>query len=209
MTGQPSDPPQDDRFSVKLQMTLETARRELSTSADGSVSLRARADIWKELAVASDPGTAYARRVCLNDACVRHVQHRWIERFPNDAGVERMLGLAREVVAGGVDEPTASDARDRFYVDVVDTRKYGSDASAMFVGLAAANTVLEALNPDNFDAIPVEEDDEDLDPAAYDTSYLCASAVARGLNGRSANVEQRRAFWRWYLCDAIPEIYQL
>jgi hypothetical protein len=65
------------------------------------------------------------------------------------------------------------------------------------------------LAEDNGDAIPEAEDDKDLDPEAYDTSYLCASAAARGLNGRPANIEARRAFWLWYLDEAIPQIYAL
>jgi hypothetical protein len=194
---------------VGPETSLTAARCELDASADGSVSLRARAAIWKALAGASDPTTAYTRRDRLNQACVRHVRHRWVERFPDDDGIDRMLDLASGVVAETVDAPAASDARDRFYVDVVETRTYGSDASAMFVGLAAANTVLEALTPDNLDAIPTVDDDENLDPQGYDTSYLCASAAARGLNERPADIAQRRSFWRWYLDDAIPEIYQL
>jgi hypothetical protein len=194
---------------VGLETALAAARRELDASMDGSVSLRARAAIWKDLAGGSDPAIAYARRVRLNQACVRHVRHRWVERFPDDDGIDRMLDLAGGVVAGMVDASAASDARDRFYVDVVETRTYGSDASAMFVGLAAANTVLEALIPDNLDAIPTADDDEDLDPQGYDTSYLCASAAARGLNGRPADTAQRRSFWRWYLDDGIPQVYQI
>jgi hypothetical protein len=120
-----------------------------------------------------------------------------------------MLQLAEEVVAGETDPDAAIVERDRFYVDVVETRQYGDYPSARFVGLAAANTIVEALVEDNGDAIPEAEDDEDLDPEAYDTSYLCASAAARGLDGRPADIEARHAFWLWYLDEAIPEIYAL
>jgi hypothetical protein len=43
----------------------------------------------------------------------------------------------------------------------------------------------------------------------YDTSYLCASAVAGGLNGRPADASKRRAFWTWYLQTAVPEMHEL
>ena len=192
---------------MTFEAAIEAARRELGGNADGILSLGRRKAIWTAGAALSDARTSYVRRVRLADACVRHVLDRWTERFADDDGVVRMLDLARDVVTGTTDGRTASAARDRFYVDVVDNRKYGSDASAMFVGLGAANTVLEALVVDTADAIPDEDDDEDLDPEAYDTSYMCASAAARGLNGRPADVERRRAFWRWYVDEAVPATY--
>ena len=40
-----------------------------------------------------------------------------------------------------------------------------------------------------------------------DCSYACACVVAGGINWRPADevdVEARRAFWMWYLNEAIP-----
>jgi len=42
-----------------------------------------------------------------------------------------------------------------------------------------------------------------------DCSYACACAVAGGMNWRPADevdVEARRAFWMWYLNEAIPSV---
>jgi hypothetical protein len=194
---------------MSIMDLVRSSEADLAATPDGSLCLKRRAELWAALAGLVDPRTGYVRRVRLNTACVRQVLGRWNERFPQDHGVENMLRLAKQVVAGDVDPDDAIAERDRFYVDVVETRKYGDDPSAMFVGLAAANTVIEALVEDNGDAIPGAEDDEELDPEAYDTSYMCASAAARGLNGRPADVEARRAFWLWYLDVAIPEIYSL
>lgn len=194
---------------MTIQDLIATIRADVLETPDGRLRLNHRAALWASLAARAEARTSYVRRVRLNAMSVRHVLDRWRERFPQDDGVERMLQLADQVVAGETDPDAAIVERDRFYVDVVETRKYGDDPSAMFVGLAAANTVVEALVEDNGDAIPEAEDDENLDPEAYDTSYLCASAAARGLDGRPANVEARRAFWLWYLDEAIPEIYAL
>ena len=192
---------------MAIQDSMAAARDDLARDPEGALSLGRRTVIWRDLAALADARTGYERRVRLNTACVRHVLDRWEERFPGDPGVERMLDIAGQRVAGEIADDSAGDQRDRFYVDVVETRKYPGDASAMFVGLAAANTVIEARIEDNEDAIPEAEDDEQLDPEAYDTSYMCASAAARGLNGRPADVSARRAFWNWYLDTAIPEIY--
>ena len=42
-----------------------------------------------------------------------------------------------------------------------------------------------------------------------DCSYACACVVAGGINWRPADegdVEARRAFWMWYLNEAIPSV---
>ena len=192
---------------MAIQDSIAAARDDLARNPEGALSLGRRTAIWRDLAALADARTGYARRVRLNDACVRHVIGRWEERFPGDAGVAQMLDVAAQRVAGTIEDEAAGDARDRFYVEVVESRSYPGDASAMFVGLAAANTVMEARIEDNEDAIPEAEDDEQLDPEAYDTSYMCASAAARGLNGRPSDAAARRAFWSWYLDTAIPQVY--
>jgi len=185
---------------------IASAQAALADDPDGILILKHRANLWAALAAMSDARTGHVRRVRLSEACARHVLDRWYDRFSEDDGAERMLALAGEVVAGRIDPASAIDQRDRFYVDVVETRKY-DDPSAMFVGLAAANTVIEALIEDNADAIPSTSHDEDMDPETYDPSYMCACAAAGGLNGRSSDTEARRQFWAWYLSQAIPEIY--
>ena len=188
---------------------LTEARRALAEDPEGRLALRYRTALWRGLAGLSDARTGYERRVRLNQACVRQVLDRWDAHFPGDQGIETMLDIAAQRVAGMIEDEAAGAARDRFYVEVVENRRYPGDASAMFVGLAAANTVTEARIEDNADAIPEAEDDEQLDPEAYDTSYMCASAAARGLNGRPADAAARRAFWTWYLDTAIPQVYGL
>jgi hypothetical protein len=196
-------------MEVLVSDVIASAQAELAQSPEGILSLKHRARIWAQLATLSDARIGHVRRVQLNEACVRRVLDRWHARFPGDNGVERLLKFARQVVDGQVDEVRALEQRDRFYVDVVETRRYADDASAMFVGLAAANTVIEALIANNDDAIPNVDDDEEMDPETYDVSYLCASAAARGLNARPADAEARRDFWTWYLNQAIPEAYSL
>jgi hypothetical protein len=133
-------------------------------SVDGSLSLSHRKSPWRALAQQSDEDIAFKRRVGLNKACVIRTRPIWLAKFPGDFSVDDMLEIADQVVVGAYDEDAAADKRGAFYTDIVDTRKYGADPSAMFVGLAAANTILEALVPSTEDAIPDADDDEALDP---------------------------------------------
>ena len=81
---------------------------------------------------------------------------------------------------------------------------------ASFVADAASSTVISACYLDlEYDvANSAEEDDEKL-PDALDTSYCCASAAAKVLNWmpvEDTDVAARRAFWSWYLDEAIPAV---
>ena len=75
---------------------------------------------------------------------------------------------------------------------------------------AATSMVISACyrNPD-YDTVDNDIDDEELAPDSYETSYTCASAAAGAMNWMPvdrANVEARRAFWMWYLDEAIPAV---
>ena len=50
-------------------------------------------------------------------------------------------------------------------------------------------------------------DDDELLPDSLESSYSCASAAASALNWmpvEQTDVPARRAFWAWYLNEAIP-----
>ena len=52
-------------------------------------------------------------------------------------------------------------------------------------------------------------DDDDLLPDSLESSYTCASAAAGALNWQpveETDVAARRAFWLWYLDEAIPAV---
>ena len=52
-------------------------------------------------------------------------------------------------------------------------------------------------------------DDDELLPDTLESSYSCASAAASALNWQPlelTDVPARRAFWTWYLDEAIPTI---
>ncbi len=73
----------------------------------------------------------------------------------------------------------------------------------MFVRHAAANSIVTAVSDVQFDAD--DQRDQDLDPEAFEPDYLVASAFAGGLSD-DGDPELRRAFWRWYLSVAVPQV---
>ena len=80
---------------------------------------------------------------------------------------------------------------------------------ALMVADAATSMVISACyrNPD-YDTADNDIDDEELAPDSYETSYMCASAAAGGLNWmpvEQVDVDARRNFWIWYLDEAIPK----
>lgn len=195
---------------MSLTELILKARNVLLVHPEGALTLDIRKEIWRALAnYAESEEDAYFRRVRLSSLSVRHVLPVWNKSFSDDQAVQTMLDIADQVAAGAIDEDTAQVLRDRFYVDIVDNRKYGSNPAAMFVGHAAANTIIEAMIRDTESAIPNVNDDEDLDPESYDPSYMCSCAASGNLLGKQSDEESRRKFWIWYLDYAILAAYDL
>ena len=110
-----------------------------------------------------------------------------------------------------MDPGAAENDASRFLQNAI--AKIGSNATtdpALMVADAATAMVVSACyrNPD-YDTTDNDVDDDELAPDSFETSYMCASATAGGMNWKSAdqvNVEARRAFWMWYLDEAIPAV---
>ena len=81
---------------------------------------------------------------------------------------------------------------------------------AAFVANGAVSLVGSALDRSlDFDVVGDIEDDDELLPDSLETSYCCASAAAGALNWQpieDTDVDARRAFWLWYLDEAIPAV---
>lgn len=94
---------------------------------------------------------------------------------------------------------TAEDGlkvQDAFYVDVVEDQEYEpSEYPTMFLGHAAANTVVTGAGTFTFDPRDLRED-RDVDPEAYEPSFLVACAFAGGLP-EEGDASRRLQFWQW------------
>ena len=64
-------------------------------------------------------------------------------------------------------------------------------------------------NPD-YGTAGDDTDDNELLPESLETSRCCASAAADALSWQpieDTDVPARRAFWTWYLDEAIPAVF--
>ena len=157
-----------------------------------------------------DAERSYRLRISLQEECVRHVQHLWAASFPNNPSLEDMLTLAHQVVERQVSADRAEIEAHRFFQSLDRAATNPANYRAIMVADAArklvASTCYRDLYADIDDTI---EDDDELLPDSLDCSYACACAVAGGMNWRPADevdVEARRAFWLWYLNEAIPSV---
>ena len=194
---------------VAVSREVERGRAELAASSEGILSLKQRTRIWVAMNDPNDPEASYRHRTYLKIACVRHVQHYWDRTFPSNPGVEEMLALTQALIDRKADPKRAEKRAGQFFDDIMAHTNVTPDLEpAIRVADAASGTAMTACyrNPD-YDIADGTEDDDELLPASLEPSYSCASAAAGGMNWQPAeelDIEARRAFWTWYLDEAIP-----
>ena len=194
---------------VAVNREVERGRAELAASSEGILSLKQRTRIWVAMDDPDDPEASYRHRTYLKVACVRHVQHYWDRTFPSNPGVEEMLALTQALIDRKADPKRAEKQAEDFFDDIMAHTDVTPDLEpAIGVADAASGTAMTACyrNPD-YDIADGTEDDDELLPASLEPSYSCASAAAGGMNWQPAeelDIEARRAFWTWYLDEAIP-----
>ena len=194
---------------VAVNREVERGRAELAASSEGILSLKQRTRIWVAMDDPDDPEASYRHRTYLKIACVRHVQHYWDRTFPSNPGVEEMLALTQALIDRKADPKRAEKQAYEFFDDIMAHTNVTPDLEpAIRVADAASGTAMTACyrNPD-YDIADGTEDDDELLPASLEPSYSCASAAAGGMNWQPAeelDIEARRAFWTWYLDEAIP-----
>ena len=208
---------------------VRAARAELADAGNvkGILSLPTRVRIWRAMLDPDDDEVSYQHRVRLKMACVRHVLPVWYQAYPGDQRVEEMLTLAQDLIdQKDVDADWLQDYAEEFISNVIsaaepDTTEPEPGESviypdpvkevASFVASGAAGTAISACYRDpDYDTAEESDDiadDDELLPDSIDESYSCASAAAGALNWmpvEQTDVPARRAFWTWYLDEAIP-----
>ena len=193
---------------VAVNREVERGWAELAASSEGILGIAQRQRIWVAMDDPDDPEASYRHRTYLKVACVRHVQHYWDRTFPSNPGVEEMLALTQALIGRKADPDQAEKQAYEFFDDIMAHTNVTPDLEpAIRVADAASKTVFSACcrNPD-YDTAEDEDDDDELLPDALEPSYSCASAAAGGMNWQPAeelDIEARRAFWTWYLDEAI------
>ena len=189
--------------------SIKQARTNLANNPKGILSLGDRKRIWISMNDPDNFEVSYLNRTQLKVMCVNHVKPIWSHIFPANPGIDRMLQLTRSLMEKSVDPEAAEDEAFYFLQDLIaDVESNEFTDPAMMVADAASRMVISACfrNPDYDTSLDGLTDDE-LAPDSFETSYMCASAAAEGMNWMpvdQVDVNARRAFWMWYLDEAIP-----
>ena len=199
-----------------VRAEVEAARVELLDEEDNPkaiLSLGTRKRVWRAMIDPDDPEASYRRRIELKMACVRRVQHCWEQYYPGDQRVQEMLDLAQRLVDGQETNTRkalkqAKKFRKDVWTDDSDWSKEGD--RAMYAAYGAVFMVVSACcSPTLRDVSGPETNDTQLLPDSVETSYDCACAETGAMNGvkiHKTDVPARRAFWLWYLDEAIPAV---
>ena len=196
-----------------LATQIKIAQVEVGGDSKGILSIGARMRLWGAMIDAHQPEASYRRRTYLDMLCVRKVQYIWEQTFRGRSGIDEMLSLAGSLVEYRVDADVAERSAFRFFQSLGNEAPNPENDKAIFVANAAQHMVVSACHRDPYYVIDEElEDDDELLPDSLDCSYACACAVAGGMNWRptaEVDVEARRAFWMWYLNEAIPSALRI
>ena len=197
---------------------IRSARAELADPGNvkGILSLPTRVRIWRAMLDPDDDEVSYQHRIRLKITCVRHVLPVWYRGFPDDQRVEDMIALTQDLMdRRTTDIDQAQEDAETFLSSAIsaaesDELEPGTDVTrtdpvkdiSSLVADASAHMVTSACYRDpDYDTVGRTVDDDELLPDS------CASAAAGALNWQpleQTDVPARRAFWTWYLNEAIP-----
>lgn len=195
---------------MTLAAEIKIAATEVGVDSKGILSIGRRMRIYAAMIDTQDVERSYRLRISLQEKCVRHVQHLWTASFPNNPSLEDMLTLAHRVVERQVSADRAEIEAHRFFQSLDRAATNPVNHRAIMVADAARQLIASTCYRDPYaDIDGTIEGDDELLPDSLDCNYACACAVAGGMNWRPADevdVEARRAFWMWYLNEAIPSV---
>ena len=178
---------------------------QLQNSPTGEITLVSRQLLWENITQDSTVDEKTLMLTRLDSACVIYDASIWSKKVNSDYKLKEIFDVANKVAIGVIAQDDGLALRDEFYVDVVESQSYEPhECPAMFIGHAAANTIVTATDNLFFDPSD-DTDDYKLDPEAFEPSYLVASVFAGGLD-RNGDPEQRRSFWEWYLSTALYQV---
>ena len=199
-----------------VRAEVEAARAELLDEEDNPkaiLSLGTRKRVWRAMIDPEDPEASYQHRIELKMACVRRVQHYWEQYYPGDQRVQEMLDLAQHLIDGQETNTRKALKQAKKFLKNVDNsfRHWSKEGElAMYVADAVGELVISACSRDPYDDVTgPETNDTQLLPDSVETSYACACAATGAMNGvkiHKTDVPARRAFWLWYLDEAIPAV---
>jgi len=198
---------------MTIDPLIDQAFQVVEAHPDGHLPLQLRRRIRRRFGpvlgvLNGGPTEGLGAVVQLDRLAAERVQRHWDTGSGRDGGFRRMLDLADAVLGGRVEPEQAVREKDRFELVANDLQAPGGHLRAGLAGLAAAKVVSLALWGDYGEELAADADDEDLDSDAWETAFLASLAESSTPDQSDYDPAARRAFWRWYLSEAIPSIDQ-
>jgi Immunity protein Imm5 len=199
-------------MSQNLSDMLAKALEEVAADPVNGLSFATRKAILLELGPVASEATINAgltRRTRLCVECVKRVLKIWDAHYPTKQP-QRMVELAEGYLQGGFSAKQV-DKEALSFRGGLDSSDTPDKQPAYLVGRGAVCAALvattdELLEPD--EGISLEELMAPEDPNYWDCAYWVAGAEAGGMPWEEAfDRAKYRAFWDWYLIDAIPRAW--
>jgi hypothetical protein len=195
-------------MTSELNGAIADARQALDADPRGHLPLPWRRQIRATFGPLGDDRAApgWMRRWRLALRCVDRALPRWRSEHPDDRRPEQLVELARAVFAGEV-EPADAATQCSFFLHEILYAPDRFSPHAYFAGNAAAALVRIAALGDYGAELAADTIDEDLEPEGWDAEALAAAAEASFPGDPNDDPARRRAFWLWYLDEAVPAAF--
>jgi hypothetical protein len=139
----------------------------------------------------------------LEEVCARRGYPAWQTMFPDDD--EPMELLARAVRSPG--DPDLTRALDSLNTKLDNVLGIGPEAfTATYAGFARITAGRHAVAGEIHDPLS-ERDEIEVPPQEWSPCFLASLVAAGGATWEDdVDTEARRAYWRWYLVQAVPSV---
>ncbi len=205
-------------WPANLKAAVDHGRERLAADPQGHLELGARQAIWAALGprrVENCLGLregGHQRRAALAIGCARRVLPFWTAAFPGDERPQQLLRHSEEYLRHHFNAPELrQEGKEAFSaVEQLIDAKHSRPAMALYAAMRASFC---ALYDETFDPEHVKSSTLDLmerDFWNWDSGFVAAAVAAGGtLLSTAADPGLRRAFWQWYLDEAVPTAWTL
>jgi hypothetical protein len=208
------DDTSDDRA---LRAAVQAARRSLDEDSQGELPLPQRVRIWTAMGpILRHDGRALAgvgihRRAALAMRCGLRVLPTWQRAANGNDLAERALASAKGCLRGQLSYEQGRAEFGQLWTSSDNLWGHGLPTRSVYAAYSAVKVLDLVLHDAAFDPEHIPDDvmDADLDPYGWDASFYASAAEASFSWEEDSDRERRRAFWRWYLDDAVPAAWRL
>ena len=178
---------------------IKEGLEEISSSPQGHLSRPLR---YKILQAFRSP--RIAGRVGI--LCALKVLPIWRKYFGENHEIIELLRKA-EYCLGEKATPDEIKKIADYISSLVEGHDYGTNFAPLMAGMAAVQAAYTVTDGNDYEE--VAENDEELASDEWDAAFLASLSCNGGAADLSEiNPESNREFWKWYLTDCIPYVYE-